>query len=445
VASLSTEGRTRLDRLMPLIIDECASIPRSSNNLGEVIRLLEAIGRRSTYFAALIEYPIARTQVIDLCAASPWLAGWLGGNPLLLDELLSPVDNESIDRDTTGSALDKALAETDPDDVEALMHRLREFRHSQVFGVATRQLRQQLSGRTSAMELTVIAESVLDRVREIAIELSRDRMPDSIRDDLRFAIVAYGKLGSLELGYTSDVDIIFVYDDFGEYSDDLAAGYARIAQRVISLLTTRLSSGLLYEVDVRLRPSGRKGLLVSSLASFERYQSNDAWTWEHQALVRARAISGTASVCEQFDKIRHDVLTTERDTGQLITDVDDMRKRMTDANDKSTPDELDLKLGRGALVDIEFLTQFGVLSLAAEKPGLTKTTQTISLLEQLGDAELFTAAEVTKLSKAFDAYLTEINRLRMMELPALTSDPQLLAHARDVQDVWRRVLPGHRR
>jgi len=440
VQSLSSEGRQRLDLLMPLLITECARSERPSRCLREVIRLIEQIGRRPTYFSALIEYPVALEQVVALCDASPWLGQWLGSNPMLLEELLAPIEHEQSDAGQLNEDLDQNLAGIDSSDTEAVMQRLREFRHSQVFAVAARALRLDRSPIDTANDLTRIAEVVIDHVRTCAIELSRGRLPARINDEPKLAVVGYGKLGSSDMGYTSDIDIVFVYDDGGEYDDELAAGYARIAQRMISLLTTRLASGLLYEVDVRLRPSGSKGLLVTSVDAFAKYQRTDAWTFEHQALVRARAISGDPQVCDRFNEIRKAVLCVERDPKDLAVEVANMRERMIEANDQSDGDRLDLKLGRGALVDIEFIVQYGVLLMSARHPELADETRTVLLIDELGETGLLEPEETKDLKRIFEFYLGEINRLRMMELEAIATSPEVDRDAERVRAIWNRLL-----
>ncbi len=440
VQSLSTEGRQRLDTLMPLLIAECAQSTGPSRCLGEVIKLLEQIGRRPTYFSALIEYPVALKQVVSLCDASPWLGHWLGSNPMLLDELLAPITEETVNAPTLNTEIDRELASIDADDTEAVMHRLREYRHSQVFRVAAAALRLDQPVRATTQTLTTIADVVIDKVRECAIELCRSRIPQSIADDPRLCVVGYGKLGSFDMGYTSDIDIVFLYDDGGEYNDELAAGYARIAQRMISLLTTRLASGLLYEVDVRLRPSGSKGLLVSSLDAFRNYQSTDAWTFEHQALVRARPVSGNADVGNQFGDIRKAVLGASRERDSLARDITSMRTKMISANDASDGELLDLKLGRGALVDIEFIVQYGVLLHTTGHPELAENTDTVWLIRKLGEIGMLDGSETRDLVAIFEFFLGEINRLRMMELPAVAASDEISDHARRVRDIWKRLL-----
>lgn len=440
VQSLSAEGRQRLDTLMPLLITQCASSTRPSQCLGEVIKLLELIGRRPTYFSALIEYPVALQQVVALCDASPWLGHWLGTNPMLLDELLEPIAEEAVDATTLHTEIDRELAGIDADDTEAVMHRLREYRHSQVFRVAARALRLEQPVRATTESLTRIADVIIDRVRESAIEMCRARLPQSIVDDPKLCVIGYGKLGSLDMGYTSDIDIVFLYDDGGEYDGDVAAGYARIAQRMISLLTTRLASGLLYEVDVRLRPSGSKGLLVSSLDAFSNYQTTDAWTFEHQALVRARPICGNEDVARSFEQIRQSILGTQRDATTLSQDVKQMREKMISANDASDEELLDLKLGRGALVDIEFIVQYGVLLHTHSHRALAGSTDTVWLIQQLAEVGMLDSSEAADLVTIFEFYLGEINRLRMMELPAVATSDDIVHYAKRVTEIWQRLM-----
>ncbi len=412
--NLSREGRERLDRLMPLVIEHCQQQNESTRVLARVIRVLESIGRRTTYFAMMYEYPGVLDRLVRLCAASPDLAAMLGRQPILFDELLRPQQNIDNQVQPTLSIDDDGAI-----DLEAVMTELREFKSQQFFHIANERVAGRIGSEQECKALTQLAETILAQVeRCVRIDMG-DRLPPSLRDDNAFMSIAYGKLGSYELGYTSDLDIVFIYDDGDAFDPELSQQAARFAQRVISLMTTRLSSGILYEIDTQLRPSGRSGTLVSSIDSFLKYQSRDAWTWEHQALVRARAVTGSDRLRQRFDAMRGEILTRQRDRSKLRQDVIDMRQRIADQRDKSDRDRIDLKFGEGALVDIEFIVQYLVLAHSAASPQLLDHFTTPALISKLAEVGALDPHDATTLAGAYQGLLDTANELRFMQEPAL--------------------------
>jgi glutamate-ammonia-ligase adenylyltransferase len=294
--------------------------------------------------------------------------------------------------------------------------------------------------------LTWIAESVLEQVLRLTYgELVRRHgcPPGLAPQETGFAVVGYGKLGGIELGYSSDLDMVFLHgcSDRNAFSDgDRAVSvdvfYARMAQRFIHIMSTRTPSGVLYDVDMRLRPNGNSGMMVSSLETFETYQRESAWTWEHQALVRARVVVGDRRIVERFEAIRSDVLSTKRDPAQLRREVVEMREKMRANLDRSTDEQFDLKQGRGGIVDIEFMVQYTVLRWAHEYPDLLVWTDNIRLLETLGKLGLLDGDAAQRLMGIYKVLRAAYHRNALQDLPALAESEKFSEERAMVQDIW---------
>ncbi|MDP5071855.1 MAG: bifunctional [glutamate--ammonia ligase]-adenylyl-L-tyrosine phosphorylase/[glutamate--ammonia-ligase] adenylyltransferase, partial [Congregibacter sp.] len=393
VQSLQHEGRERLDRFMPLLLEACAESEHPDKALERALPLVSAVARRSAYLLLLIENPPALADLAALCGASPWIAEQLATRPALLDELL---DRASLytapERETLQSELRQQLARLTVEDLEGHMDALRYFKASQVLRVAA----SELSGRLPLMKvsdkLSFIAEVCLEQVLALAWAQLSQRYGEPAREGLGlgFVVLAYGKLGGIELSYASDLDLVFIYDAVagghtdGERSIDNATFYVRLGQKMINILETRMGLGLLYDIDMRLRPSGASGLLVSTLAAFEQYQRNDAWTWEHQALVRARAVAGDPELGAKVESLRRDILCLSRDLGILAGDVVSMREKMRSQAKVTAQDvNLDLKQGFGGIVDIEFMVQYAVLAWASQDSSLADWSDNVRILDTL--------------------------------------------------------------
>ena len=329
------------------------------------------------------------------------------------------------------------------------MERLRQFRNAAVLRIAAADIAGHLPVTRVGDLLTAIAELVLETVRELAWEhlVARHGVPCR-RDgtEAGFAIVGYGKLGGRELGYGSDLDLVFLHDADEEGSTD---GYrpvpnglflARLGQRIIHMLNTLTPSGVLYEVDMRLRPSGASGLLVSSLEAFARYQREEAWTWEHQALVRARPVAGPPELTAGFAKVRREILCMARDPGRLRQDVVEMRRRMRQELAVRKPGLFDLKQGEGGLVDIEFIVQYLVLRHAHGHPELTDETATLALLRRLAALGLLDPNSAATLEAALLAYREEMNRRALREAPAVVEAGVFARERRAVARIWGEVM-----
>jgi glutamate-ammonia-ligase adenylyltransferase len=425
VQRLQPEGRQRLDHFMPLLLRASGEMPDGELALRRVLPLVSAVIRRSAYLLLLIENPPALADLLRLCAASPWIAESLSQRPALLDELL---DRGSLytapEREALGTDLRQQLLRLDPADLEGYMDALRYFKASQVLRVAASELAGRLPLMQVSDKLSFIAEVCLIEVLDVAWQQLVGRYGEPQRQDAGrgFAIIAYGKLGGIELSYASDLDLVFVFDadaggsTSGERALDNSTFYTRLGQRIIHILETRMALGQLYEVDMRLRPSGASGLLASRFDAFERYQREDAWTWEHQALVRARAICGDPQIMSRFETLRRDLLAMPRDAAALAGEVVAMREKMRrHAGVAAESETFDLKQGCGGIVDIEFMVQYAVLAWTRDEPELARWSDNVRILEALADTGRLPASQCEELKAAYLALRSATHQLALQQ------------------------------
>ncbi|MFQ5635127.1 MAG: bifunctional [glutamate--ammonia ligase]-adenylyl-L-tyrosine phosphorylase/[glutamate--ammonia-ligase] adenylyltransferase [Gammaproteobacteria bacterium] len=424
---LDEPGRRRLDTLMPAIVTLAGSEAEPIDALTGALTVVESIGRRSAYFALLNENPEALKRLVNLCAKSSFLVRQIATHPLLLDELLDHrIFLDAPSHATFAEDLASRLSAVAADDGEARRDALRNFQQAAVFRVAVADLSGTLPLMKVSDRLTDIADLVLAASLELAwFELTARHGKPRCRVDgtdraANFIIVAYGKLGGLELGYGSDLDLVFLHDSAGERQQtdggktlDNATFFVRLAQRIIHILTMPTLSGGLYEVDTRLRPNGQSGLLVSGLAAFERYQRGEAWTWEHQALLRGRAVAGSESLRRTFENVRTSILTRHVNRDTLQNDVMEMRGKMRQALSRETPELFDLKQGRGGVTDIEFIVQYLVLKKAGDHGELVRYSDNIRQLEALAGAGILGADEAETLAEVYRTYRRRIHRLAL--------------------------------
>ncbi len=444
-------GQQRMDQLMPLLLEAVAVTADPVMVLGRVLKLLESIARRTAYLALLVENPMALSQLVRLESSSPWIASQISRHPILLDGLLDPRQLYSpLKSEDLKSELDTLLAAVDPDDTEEQMERLRQFLQSNKLRVAAADITEVIPLMVVSDYLSEIAESITGRVLEQVWSylVARHGRPNGDNGSaMGFAVIAYGKMGGVELGYGSDLDLVFIHGNSdpnamtsGErpIANDLF--FARLGQRLIHMLTARTASGLLYEVDMRLRPSGNSGMLVSSLDAFDEYQNNSAWTWEHQALLRARPVAGDPAVAGRFQEIRRAVLSRERDPDKLRQEVVAMREKMRSSLDKGNQELFDLKQGHGGIADIEFMVQYAVLRWAHSYPDLLDWTDNIRLLDGLAKHGLFAQAEVESLAEAYRSFRSASHRLTLQEKPARVSQDELGSEREKVKNLWDQVM-----
>lgn len=457
VAAMQRVSRERLDKLMPLLLAECLRHEEPDVALERCLPLVESILRRSAYMMLLIENRSALKRLVDLCAVSPWIAGALAHYPVLLDELLNaqtlfapPQKAELV------AELRQQLLRIPQEDVEAQMEALRIFQKAHVLRVAASDLTGTLPLMKVSDYLTWIAEAVLEDVlwlswHALVSKYGRPSRADGTPCELDFIIIGYGKLGGIELGYGSDLDLVFIHDSApdgetdGPKSIDNITFYARLGQKVIHFLTTATGAGTLYEVDMRLRPSGNSGLLVTSLAAFRKYQEEHAWTWEQQALVRARVVAGDLALAERFGQVRHEMLAREREGARLREDVRTMRDKMRDhlsseASGRREAGIFALKQDRGGIVDIEFMVQYGVLAWAHEHPGLTRYPDNVRILEGFATLGLLPDDAAGQLKDAYLHYRARGHRLALANREAKVKDDEYQDERRLVSHWWQQLI-----
>lgn len=446
-------GRERLNRLVPMALVAVAQAEQPDLVLGRVFDLIRGIQRRTSYLALLVENPTILSHVVQLVGASPWIATFLSRHPVLLDELLDP---RSLYRPPGRAALDDELHHRlfsiDRHDLEYQMEVLRVFKQVNVLRVAASDITHVLPLMKVSDHLTDIAEVVVDAAVDLSFQQLKEkhgRPACSLADggcERGFAVIAYGKLGGLELGYGSDLDLVFLhaaqpgYTDDAERPMDNAQFFARLGQRVLHLLTTHTGAGILYEADMRLRPSGASGMLVSHVESFGEYQRKDAWTWEHQALIRARAIIGDPALQQRFTAIRREILTRPRDPARLRQEVADMRARLRAEQGVESRTHFDVKQGHGGIIDIEFLVQYLVLRHAHRHPEIVRWTDIVRLLQALNEADILDDTTAYLLRRTYLIYRAMVHRLNLRQQPVRVTDERFRPSRRFVVDTWQRYF-----
>ena len=451
VITLQAEGRARLEQFMPQLVRACAEADDPDLALERVLPLVVAVLRRSAYLVLLLENPPALDELVTLCAASPWIADQISRHPVLLDELLDRANLYTApDKGLLQDELRQQVARLAVDDLEAQMEALRYFKASHILRVAA----SELSGRLPLMKvsdkLTWIAEVIVEQVLAVAwADLTKKYgEPARAGSGYGFSVFGYGKLGGIELGYGSDLDLVFVCDGAqgstdGERSIHNTVFYTRLGQRMIHILETRTSLGQLYEVDMRLRPSGESGMLVTTVQGFRNYQQESAWTWEHQALVRARFVAGDPEVAAEVEAIRRDVLCQARDPAEVAREVQKMRARMREhllPNEQAREGEFHLKQGRGGIVDIEFMVQYGVLAWSHREPELARWSDNVRILEALGQAGLFEQQECDTLTEAYLAYRSAAHQLALQHQPDIVPADRFADLRAAVSAQWERLF-----
>ena len=450
---LGDKGRRRLEKLIPQVLKEVGAGNRSEMVLGRIIDLIKSIGGRISYFALLLENPMVLTHLIQLAGASPWIASFLAQYPVLLDELLDPrtlympPEAGQIKVD-----LNQRLRQIPSDDLEYQIEQLCVFKEINVLRVAAADVSGALPLMRVSDHLSDIAETLLAQVVQMAYDhlYTKHGAPTCELNgktcEKGFAVIAYGKLGGLELGYGSDLDLVFLHSGTGEKTKggqqavDSVQFFNRLGQRVIHILTAHTRAGRLYEIDMRLRPSGGSGVLVSHAEAFRDYQQNSAWTWEHQALIKARPILGDSLLTDHFESTRKDVLSRPRKKPKLQQEVVDMRDRMRKELLKPETGMFDLKQDTGGMVDIEFLVQYLVLLKSHEYPELQKWTDNVRLIQTLiatGAIDEYTAHI---LKHAYLIYRAAAHQASLQENPA-KAPREKFNHLRSrVEKIWNAFL-----
>ncbi|MGQ0834315.1 MAG: bifunctional [glutamate--ammonia ligase]-adenylyl-L-tyrosine phosphorylase/[glutamate--ammonia-ligase] adenylyltransferase [Gammaproteobacteria bacterium] len=450
VRRLDESGRRRLQALLPRLLSDIAGSAEPLPVLRRVLRVIEAIGGRSAYFSLLHESAPARRRLVMLCGHGDFLAAQIAAHPLLLDELIDErVLSDLPDRASFAAELALRMNGVHEDDPEHQVEALCRFQRAAIFRVAVADLTGRLALMRVSDRLTEIAELIVERAMQLAWQHITAQFgtpmcgEGAARRAVRICAVGYGKLGGLELGYKSDLDLVFLHDSGGgrEETDgarpiDNQLYFLRFAQRVVHLLTVHSAAGRLYEVDVRLRPSGKGGLIVTNVAAFEEYQCREAWTWEHQALLHARAVAGAPELRAEFERVRLVTLMHHVRRETLREEVRNMRERMRRELAKSKPGEFDLKQDPGGIADIEFLAQYWALTWAKDAPPVATFSDTIRQLESVASANLVPQTTVDGLTDAYRGYRTRAHRLALEDRPAIVRSEEFVRERETVNRVW---------
>jgi glutamate-ammonia-ligase adenylyltransferase len=451
--SLSNEGRHRLDKLMPLMLKEVGRSEQPLVVLNRIVDLIKTIEQRTNYLALLLENPTAVVHMVKLAGASSWIVSFLSRHPVLLDELLDP---RTLYRPPKKSELVKEIRKrfnaVSDQGLENQIQELCVFKQVNTLRVAAADVTGALTLMRTSDYLTDIAETVLNEVVELSWShlVEKHGTPicqlDGMDIDTGFSVIAYGKLGGIELGYGSDLDMVFLHAGIqgqtcgGRLPIDNHQFFARLGQRVIHILTTHTAVGKLYEPDMRLRPSGSSGILVSHIEAFYDYQINNAWTWEHQALIKARPITGDINMSKRFDEIRSEILARPRIKARLQQEVVDMRERMRKGHSKGDPDIFDLKQDAGGIIDIEFIVQYLVLLKSCEYRELIKWTDIVRLLETLKETHIINDHVARILKVAYLTFRSAVHQLSLQEKPAKVPENKFRGLRGNVELIWKGIM-----
>jgi glutamate-ammonia-ligase adenylyltransferase len=432
---LSTDGRARIDVLVPRLVEVATTTADPDATLARGLDLLEVISRRSAYLALLEQYPQALEKVAQVIGSASWAAQYLRDHPILLDELLDPRLMElKPDWQAFHAELTRMLDDVEPD-TERQMDLMREAHHAQVFRVLT----QDLSGLYTVEKLSDHLSALADIMLEEAVRLVWKKLLTRHRDDPQFAVIAYGKLGGKELGYSSDLDLVFLFDDEAPNAGEI---YSRLGTRVNTWLSAQTPAGHLFETDLRLRPNGESGLVVSSMEAFRKYQQESAWIWEHQALTRARFAAGNKRIGEAFEQTRIEILRTPRDREVLRAEVLGMRQKMLDTHaSKGLGKEVfDIKHDPGGLIDVEFIVQYLILAHAHEFAELTGNLGNIALLKIAAELSLIPAGLADEVREAYREYRRRQHALRLNGDRPRVPPAEVAAHIAAVRSLWKLVF-----
>lgn len=442
IRALSTSSRNRIDTLLPIALEAARQTHQPMITALRLLDLIESISQRSAYVALLAEYPETLARIARMMAASPWAAQYLTQNPVVLDSLIAwralmePVDYVRIET-AMRADLDACILTDGSADVEQQMNMMRDIQRQISFQLLAQDLEGVLTVESLGDQLSALADMLLsETLRRVWPLIAK---PDHLGNlpPMKMAIIAYGRLGGKELGYSSDLDLVYLYEDDREDATEL---YTKLGRRMTSWLSTMTSSGRLYEVDLRLRPDGDAGLLAVSVEAFKAYQLNKAWPWEHQALTRARFAAGDTAVGLRFETIRQEVLTLERKSEPFAEEVRQMRKKMT-AGHPNTSQEFDIKHDSGGMVDLEFVTQYLVLTQTHTHPTLLGNLGNIALLRLSAEAGLITPELAARGGDAYRNLRRAQHQCRLQGADkARVPQEQLQIEREAIRTLWNTVL-----
>lgn len=448
--SVGPRGTEIMNKLMPRLIELCLESSEPAMTLSRVKDLIIAICTRTAYLELLYENQATCKQLLLFLQASPWIAQQLNKQAFLLDELLDPRQlYRELDANQYKQDLRERLLRIEEDDLEQQMDTLRQFKHAYQLRIAAADLMGYLPLMQVSDHLTWLAEAILEQVVNLAWRqmTSKHGAPESLKgNDKGFVALGYGKLGGLEFGYGSDLDMVFVHNQKGDEqtNGEKPIGntqfYIRLAQRIMHIFSMQTHAGILYELDLRLRPSGNSGLLVATLNGFKNYQQEEAWTWEHQALVRCRAITGDADLIEDLNQVREQILTQPRDLDKLKTDVTKMRLKMFNHLSAGDKDCFDLKQDRGGITDIEFITQYIVLAYSHQYPELTKWSDNIRILRHAASVGVISEDEAESLVEAYKQFRNEGHKLALAKKKVVSKISPFEDSIKQVKALWQRLF-----
>ena len=454
VQRLDALGSRRLNALLPVLVAAAAATREPLPALRRLLRVLEAIGARSAYLALLLHNARARLRLVELASHGDFLTDQIASHPLLLDELIDErIFDSPPDRPALAAELEQRMAGADQDDGERLVERLRQFQRAALFRLGVADLLARLPVMRVSDRLTDVAELIVERVLGLAWQQLTPQLGIPMCTDaggrrpVQLCAIGYGKLGGMELGYSSDLDLVFLHDSSGAQQEtegartiDNQVFFLRFAQRLVHLLTVHSPAGRLYEVDMRLRPSGNGGMLITSIEAFTEYQRREAWTWEHQALLHARSVAGAALLRERFESIRIEVLARHVRRDTLRADVRHMRNRMRSELSRAKPGEFDLKQDPGGIADIEFLAQYWALTWAGEYPPVAMYSDTIRQLESVASADLVPQSRIDTLSSAYLNYRGRLHHRALDGAGAIVAAGEFVAERAAVVAIWDEVM-----
>ncbi|MCS4532843.1 bifunctional [glutamate--ammonia ligase]-adenylyl-L-tyrosine phosphorylase/[glutamate--ammonia-ligase] adenylyltransferase [Neisseria montereyensis] len=427
---LSAQAQLCFDAVIPLLAQAAATQPNPTVTLQRLLGFLESISRRSSYLAFLYEHPQALDIFAGIMGQSSWVSEYLVRHPALLDELLSAQLMETgNDWPTLTAELSDGLKRT-AGDTEAQMDVLRHFQHAHIFRLAVQDLAGLWTVEALSDELSALADTILTA----AVPAVWADTPKTHTDTPNIAIIGYGKLGGKELGYTSDLDLVYIYDDPNPAAPEI---YASFARRLTSWLSAATNAGQLYEVDLRLRPNGDSGFLTHSFAAFEKYQRENAWTWEHQSLTRARFICGSPAIGAAFDKLRSEILTRNRNQTALAHEITEMREKMFATH---PPEDSDVKYARGGVVDVEFIVQYLILAHAHQYPQLLDNYGNIALLSIAADVGLIDKQLAEQSRAAYRFYRQQQHNTKLRDAEKVEETEEVLAYYDNVRKLWHQVF-----
>ena len=454
VQRLDANGSRRMSALLPVLVAAASAAREPLPALRRLLRVLEAIGARSAYLALLLHNARARMRLVELAAHGDFLTDQIASHPLLLDELIDErIFDDPPDRAALAADLEQRMAGADQDDGERLVERLRQFQRAAIFRLGVADLLARLPVMRVSDRLTDVAELIIERSLALAWQQLTPQLgtpmctENGARRPVQLCVLGYGKLGGMELGYSSDLDLVFLHDSRGAQQEteserpiDNQVFFVRFAQRLVHLLTMHSAAGRLYEVDMRLRPSGKGGLLITSVEAFAEYQQYEAWTWEHQALLHARSVAGAGALRARFEAIRLEVLAQHVRRHTLQQEVRHMRNRMRQELSRAKPGEFDLKQDPGGIADIEFLAQYWALSWAGAYPPVAMYSDTIRQLESVASADLVSHARIDILSSAYRDYRTCLHHRALDGKDAIIAADEFVAERSAIVAIWDEVM-----